>query len=494
MKKTLLTVLWTVLLLLTGTGIAAADAVLTAVPETARVGDVVDVTVTPGEGAAVVIYTLTRDGEAVFQGKEDPHFSASFRPRAEGEYTLSAAVRYEDGREETASVTVAVAGFAEEAQGADWIYSQKDGWWQDKAYAKTDLDNAGCAIFTLSHALQRIGWAGEDVRPENLAVTYKNCYTKNGTAVARLINNASKVYGYTIKRNLIHEKTEIRDGLINGDYYSFSIVIGHIALMAGLDEKAGKVLVVDSAPTATFERIKKGKIYELRDGAYTEVSDPGQISGARYYFETEGYGGLSYYMDLDYCAKRGGRLIRPTWLYYQGEQGRIGAEMVSLTSGESEITVSGKSLTVPTRTLSWGRPESCRMAYVNQKKAVRMLNAGGKRIGSVPSCAIVPVLGETEDLLQVIYDGNRGYVKASEVEMISPLEGDIRYGVISLNGNTSGRATVRMRYGPSEKERIVDNWKTGTKVLLLRQENEFWLVEGLGMRLWVSQEFVTPEA
>ena len=78
--------------------------------------------------------------------------------------------------------------------------------------------------------------------------------------------------------------------------------------------------------------------------------------------------------------------------------------------------------------------------------------------------------------------------------MISPREGDIRYGVISLNGNTSGRATVRMRYGPSEKERIVDNWKTGTKVLLLRQENEFWLVEGLGMRLWVSQEFVTPEA
>lgn len=474
-------------------GAAGAEVILTAEPAAAAVGGVVDVTVEAGEGAASLTYTLLNNGETVFAGKEDTHFSASFRPRKEGNYTVKAEVSYTDGRTESAEASVKVSGLAEESQGPDRIYSQKDGWWKSKKYGKSELDNAGCAIFTLSHALQRMGWTGEEIEPDQLAVTYKNCYTKNGTAVARLVYNAGQEYGYATQSALLKDKAGLREGLKNGDYYSFAIVLGHIALMTGTDEKNGKVRVVDSAPSATFERIKKGKIYYLSDGEYTEAKDPGEIPGARYYFETGYYGGLEYYMDLEYCARRGGRLIRPPWVYYMGPDGKIGAVMVNLTSGESEISVNGKTQTVPTRDLIWGEEAKNRLAAVSQKKAVKLLNSAGKRIASIPAGSVMPVLREDEDLIYVLWQDQRGYVKKTDAEILDPLEGEILHGMISVNGNTSGRATVKLRFGASEKERVAASWKTGTKVVMIREENDFWLVEGKGLRLWVQKDYVTAE-
>ena len=472
---------------------AAGEVSVALSAEEAAAGSVVDVRVDAGEGAETVTYVLTRDGQTVFEGKEDDHFEASFRPRQEGNYEVEARVRYGDGSEDGAAASVRVSGWEEETQGPDRIYSQKDGWWKDKPYGKSDLDNAGCAIFSLSHALQRMGWTGEDIAPENLAVTHKNCYTKNGTAVARLVYNAGQIYGYTTKSALLKDQTGLREGLRNGDYYSFSIVIGHIALMTGVDEKAGKVRVVDSAPSATFERIKKGAVYYLRDGEYVKAETPGEIPGARYYFETRYYGGLEYYMDLEYCARRGGRLIRPAWVYYLGPEGKIGATLEQLGSGESEISVNGTQMTVPTRDLSWGEDGKPRLAVVTSKKAVRLLNEAGKRIATVGGRTVIPVLREEEDRILVMDGDQRGYLKKSETEVLEPIQGEIAHGLISVNGSTSGRATVKMRYGPSEKERVMASWKTGTRVTLIRQEKEFWQVEAEGLRVWVHQDYLTRE-
>ena len=469
------------------------DPRLSAEPAEAAVGDIVDVKV-EAEGARSVVWSLWNEGEAVFEGKEDSHLTAAFRPRQEGEYTVFAEVTFEDGSTVRAETRVRVTGMAKETQGPETVYSQKDGWWKDKAYSsRSELETAGCAIFTLSHALQRMGWTGEDIAPENLAETYQNCYTKNGTAVARLITLASEDYGYKTKNALQKEASTLREGLRNGDYYSFGIVIGHIALMTGIDEAAGKVRVVDSAPSATFERIKKGDIYYLQDGEYVKAADPGEIPGARYYFETRYYGGLEYYMDLSYCARRGGRLIRPTWVYYLGNGGKIGASMENLGSGESEITVNRQKMTVPTRELSWGDTGAARLAMVTSKKAVKLLNEEGKRIASVAGRAVVPVLREEEDQILVLYKDQRGYLKLSDTEVFDPIQGEIQHGVLSVNGNTSGRATVKIRYGPSEKESVMASWKTGTKVTLIRQEEGFWLVEAKGVRAWVAENYITEE-
>ena len=472
---------------------AAEDPLLTLTPGEVPVGGIVEVQIRPGEGAQSVTYLLESEGREVFRGKEDTHFTAAFRPRQEGEYLLTAEIRYEDGTVRTETAAARASGVAENPQGPEVIYSQKDGSWKDKAYGKSELDNAGCAIFTLSHALQRMGWTGEEIEPAKMAETYRKCYTKAGTANARLIYYAGQDFGYATANNLIKDRAALREGLKNGDYYSFGIVIGHIALMTGIDEKAEKVRVVDSAPSATFERIKKGKVYILHDGEYTAVSDPSEIPGAKYYFETGYFGGLEYYMDLDYCARRGGRLIRPTWLYFEGENGKIGASMVSLGSGECEIAVNKEKRTVPTRELRWGADGTPRLAFVNRKKAVRVYNAAGKRNGSVPACAVVPVLGEEGDRWMVMLGEKRGYVAKADVEILEPLAGEILHGTISVKGNTSGRAQVKLRFGPSEKEKVMEQWKTGTPVTLLRREGEFWQVEARGLRLWVNGNYLISE-
>ena len=128
-----------------------------------------------------------------------------------------------------------------------------------------------------------------------------------------------------------------------------------------------------------------------------------------------------------------------------------------------------------------------------QKKSIRLLNDSGKRIASVPAGAVLPVFREEEDRAAVLYGDQRGYVRLADVEVGDPLSGEIRHGTVSVNGNTSGRATVKLRFGPSEKERVAASWKTGTKVIVLREENGFFQVEGKGLRLWIHKDYLTAE-
>ena len=480
------------LILILAVGISLAEVEITAVPKKAQVGEIIDVQVKTDGQPTSVVYTLQCDGATIFRGKEDTHFFSAFRPRQEGDFLLEARVEYGDGTTETGSTHISVAGKTERTE-QEIIYSQKDGSWKDKAYAKSDLENAGCAVFTLSHALRRMGWTGEEILPENLATTYRRCYTKNGTANARLIYESSLVYGFTTQSALFKQPAELKAALRNGDLFSFGIVIGHIALMSGIDEQARKVKIIDSAPSATFERIKKGSIYYLQDGEYIEAHEPGDIPGARYYFETGYYGGMEYYMDLSYCARRGGRLIRPAWLFWQGEEGKVGVSPVSIGIGESTFALNGKETKTATRMLTWGENVSQMLAVVSEKRNIRFYDDEGKRIGSIAPCRILPVLRTEEDRVYVQNGESRGYVKTQDVELTEPLQGEIRKGVISVNGSTSGRATVKMRFGPSEKHKVIENWKTGTEVTLLKLEDQFWQVEAKGRRVWVHQDYVMTE-
>ena len=192
------------------------------------------------------------------------------------------------------------------------LYSQQDGWWADKAYKNSDLQRSGCAIFTLSHALQLLGFEGENTLPENLAVTYAACLYEGGTVNDALIGRAARDFGFKTRYELYKNKAEILGKARNGAVFSFAIVSGHIALAAGFDESGEKCLIYDSAPSATFERIKSGSIYYQDEaGSYVEVTDPSDIPGSVYYPETGGFGGLRYWLDTSYVVRRGVRLIQP---------------------------------------------------------------------------------------------------------------------------------------------------------------------------------------
>ena len=272
------------------------------------VGEVTDITVSAWEGCSCR-YTLLRQENILCETRDGSHFSASWRPREEGEYTLRVTVTDGEGRQASAEQVLTVAGRAPAKAG---IYSQKDGWWLDKAYRDSTLDRSGCAIFTLSHALQRMGHTGPEADPETLARAYALCLRPEGTNNERLIREAAEDFGFSTQSALIHDEKRIAQLLREGAMFSFSIARGHIALVCGISDDGGMGAVTDSAPLATFQRIAGDSLYlRMNSGSFREALKMEDLPGARWYFETDDYGGLEYWLRLTYIAQRGVRLIMP---------------------------------------------------------------------------------------------------------------------------------------------------------------------------------------
>ena len=194
------------------------------------------------------------------------------------------------------------------------LYSQTDGWWRNKKYSISQLEQSGCAVFTLSHALQLLGYTGEEIRPETLAKTYAVALMKDGSGTmnSTLVGRAGDDFGFKTRYQLYENQSVIQDKARGGAVFSFSVVNGHIACVAQVLEEDGKCLIIDSAPSATFERKGDEPVY-IRDGsgAFVPVNSPAEIPGCVYCIETDSFGCAVYYMDLAYVARRGVRLIQP---------------------------------------------------------------------------------------------------------------------------------------------------------------------------------------
>lgn len=277
--------------------------------ENAAVGDVIDITAEVW-AEATCRYNLYLGETCLVEGKPSQYRNAAYRPRKEGSYTIEVIAEDKDKHTASSKVYFQVSGNADDKIPA--VYSQKDGWWADKAYRKSDLMQSGCAIFALSHALHRLGHTEDSTLPEALAKTHALCLTTTGTNNHRLLTEAASTYGFKTQKALITKKGSIVSLLKEGAMFSFSVARGHIALIDGISDDGTMVHVVDSAPTATIERIKSTAIYiQTTSGSFTPVKNLSEVPGARWYFETEHFGGLEYWMPLSYASKRGVRLIQP---------------------------------------------------------------------------------------------------------------------------------------------------------------------------------------
>ena len=276
-----------------------------------KTGEVLDITVQAWTEMQCA-YSLSLNGKTIVESEPGGHFTASYRPRAEGEYTLIVTVRDEAGKTVSQQADFSVMGDGV-SDGLCELYSQKDGWWADKKYRHSNLGKSGCAIFTLSHALQRMGITDQSVLPENLAVKYAYCLIPGeGTSNELLINTAARDYGFKTRTKLYNDKKQIMELIGQGAFFSFSPARGHIALVVGVSADGSMVRVADSAPHATFERIvNAAQYYQMRSGAFRAALTLDDIPGSRWFFETNDYGALEYYLPMDYVAKRGVRLIQP---------------------------------------------------------------------------------------------------------------------------------------------------------------------------------------
>ena len=472
---------------------ALAEPAITFTPEHPRMGDYVDVTVTPDrEGAQSIAWSLATPDETVFSGKETDHFTASFRPRLEAEYTLTVTVSYGKKDTETAGIVIPVSGAAPVQEGPDVVYSQKDGWWHDKIYSAKhhrSVEKAGCALFALSHALQRMGFTGEEVQPDRLAERYKYCYVEGrGTANEILTGDAAETWGFSTMAELIETEEGLRTCFLLGDRFTFSIVNGHIAYADALSEDGAKVHVVDSAPGATYERIKNGSIY-YRDetGAYREAKTPEELPGIRWFFETGEYGGMEYWMDLDYCARRGMRMIRPRWLTLATPDGDVPAELVDVGAVRSTVTVDGEPRLVPTGQLTWITADEMKIARIARKNTP-LNNDSGKRVPGVKLLqpgAMVAVIASLDKQLYVWYKGAFGYVPAANAELLAFDQTDYPTALVSVSGKTSGSLQADVRTEPGKGQSFY-KWPVGTPVTVLEQKGDYYYLEGAGVRGWLK--------
>lgn len=202
------------------------------------------------------------------------------------------------------------------ATGLEWcaenIYSQSSGYWKDQKYRTSTLEVSGCAIFALSHALDRLGWEGEAITPQALAKKYAFCLVDGGTLNSTLVGNAGDDLGFKTRFDLYKDLPTIKSRLEKGAMFSFAVVSGHIALVTEMSPDGSMMHIVDSAPSATWERIKNAQLYRQEaDGSFTPITSLAQLDGIRYYPENNAFGGAEYWLESRYVAKRGVRLIQP---------------------------------------------------------------------------------------------------------------------------------------------------------------------------------------
>lgn len=275
-----------------------------------RLGEELDALARCEKGASCVV-KVRRDGKTVMEEKPLARAEFSYRPREAGTYQMEIIASRPDGMSMGYEARFTVEQ-TDERTDAPSVYSQKDGWWLDKKYSRSNLDQSGCAIFALSHALDRLGKGSEKTAPDVLAKTYPMYLAESGTVTSNLLAAAGRDFGFSTEKEKIYDVNRIKQGFEEGAVYSFAIVSGHIALAAGLSEDGTKVHIVDSAPSVTLERIQDARLY-VQDGkgGYRAVSSLGEIPGAKFYIETQQYGGLEYELDLEYVAGRGVRMLHP---------------------------------------------------------------------------------------------------------------------------------------------------------------------------------------
>ena len=498
---------------------ALADAKITYSPESPRLGDYVDITVTPErEGVQDVIYELTtpdgfsaRSDQAEDKKKDKTfkdilHLTAAFRPRQETEYTLNVTLVYGKKDTETISVTIPVSGTAPVQEAPDVVYCQKDGWWADKVYSAKhhrSVQKSGCALFAMSHALQRMGITDEAVRPDKLAEAYSRFYiNERGTDNEGLTRQAAEDYGFVTQADLIESEREIADCLGRGDLLSFMIVTGHIALADGISEDGTKVHVVDSATGATFERKDKWKTkgnvyYRAEDGSFVEADTPDQLPGNRWFLETAEYAGMAYWLDLSYCAHQGMRLIRLPWLTLNGEP--VSAPEYAGALITKVTPAGGEAQRVNSRDLTWtteGADTPC-VALITARKGACLLDGNEKRLSKyskmLPNGTMMIVLKADQDLCYVFWKDIFCYIARNDVDLLPVQQEAFETGLVSQNGRTAGTVKISIRNAAGAKSREITQWTIGTPVAVVARSGEYLQVEGKGRRGWIHQKNYTPD-
>ena len=174
-------------------------------------------------------------------------------------------------------------------------------------------------------------------------------------------------------------------------------------MLKSVSEDGTLIHVVDSAPGATFERKNrfktKGHIYyQLEDGSFQEAKTIDQLPGIRWFFETGDYGGMEYWLDLNYALHyhkhSGMRLIRKPWLQADTGSGLKTVSLDYIGTAVSRVNDGGEELVrVSTKDLSWSTDgaDGPQIAVVTNKNGAKLLDGNGYPRSILRKSGIYPI-------------------------------------------------------------------------------------------------------
>ena len=206
-----------------------------------------------------------------------------------------------------------------------------------------------------------------------------------------MITQAGLHFGFETVHLPVKDADEILSFLRRGDLFCFGPVARHVVLADAADAESRKVRVIDSDPGATFSRLGGTPAWiPDEDGTWRKIRSAEEIPGIRWFFENNRFGGAEYWLDLDFCALRGMRLIRRPWLTLKEEGGETFVTPEAFGTAESTVTVNGD-------------------AVRNRKP--------------LPSGSAACALWVEADRVYVWWRGTYGYLRREDVELTAPQAG-----------------------------------------------------------------------
>ena len=247
----------------------------------------------------------------------------------------------------------------------------------------------------------------------------------------------------------------------------------------------GTFIAVTSLPAGTYIKVgaaresKRRMSYLSGGGILTGYIDPGTYQAVN--------------AGTDSAPAKVAKPATPWTVTYEGGSAVIKA----LGTVHTEITVEGETKRVLTSEISWNTEaeENKRIACVNKKSIVSAtmrteMSTKADIIEKVPLGTLVLVEKVGKKYTRVYYDGQTGYILNKYLNYY-PVGEEADARVLSFNGHTNGKATIRIRFSSSKKSRMIAELPTGTYVDVVEVRKNWSRVEVAGYRGFVMNTFLS---
>ena len=180
--------------------------------------------------------------------------------------------------------------------------------------------------------------------------------------------------------------------------------------------------------------------------------------------------------------------------------GGVSVQVVTLGVRTSVVKIDGKKQEIMTEELVFaaGIPDDQRVAYIYAPESGQcwLRKTGSESGTTIQPCragTVVAVLALDGSWTKIRYKDAVGYVPTRCLTFCNPARGTIGTGMVTKNGNGSGRAEINVRNAPTRESVVIKTWKTGTMVTVFSFKDGWYEVEYNGIHAFIKEDYLTMQ-